>query len=521
MLLEPTDGLFEILEKISAGGETGELPLEIPAGSPLLNNLLTLKILKKEAKKLGVELELQTEDPKGRNLLATLTPPPATASSTLGFQEGVDVYPVPFLGKGGGVYTEAGQVAEKSGRKLVRFLKSSWMKKFILFSAVGFAGLGVIFAALWTVPKATIRLAVKSETLVQSFELTASPSAATVDREKRILPAVLIEVEEKGEQKAEATGKKEKGTKAEGEVTIYNWTDDDKTFAKETVLTLIRVEGEKLKFLLDEEVSVPAQTASVSATPEERTTTYIPGKKTVGVTAEKVGEEYNLKADSQFSITGLSTDEFLAQNSDGFEGGTKQEVQVVTSEDQNRLLQRLKDELERQAREDIKSRTVGDQKLAEGAISFEILGQTFDKEVDEETEEFTLTLRLKGSALVYSQNQLDELVTALLTENVPEGFDLSDKDLLTEVSAAKVEEGEGGRKLLKILAKIKAFVIPKLDEKRIKNDLAGRNLGSAQKYLESIPNVSAVEITVFPPLPGPLIRMPRVASRIDIVLKHD
>lgn len=452
---------------------------------------------------------METEDPRGKNLLAALTPTEPPTSVALGFQEGVDVY------------SQAGQAVEQKGRKLLAFLKSPWMKKFLLFSAVGLGGLGIIFAFLWAVPKATIRLTIKSETLVQSFELTASPSAAAIDTTKRILPAVLVEVEERGEQKAEATGKKEKGTKAEGEVTIYNWTDEDKTLAKETVLTLIRIEGEKLKFLLDEAVEIPAQSTAVSTSTEERTTTYTPGKKSVRVRAEEVGEEYNIADDEEFSITGLSTDDFLAQSNNTFEGGKKEEVQVVTSEDQNKLLQKLKNELESKAREDIKSRTVGDQKLTEEAISYEVLSQTFDKEVDEEAQEFTLTLRLRGSALVYSQAQLDELVSALLSETVPEDFDLSDKELVTEVSAAKVEEGEDGKNMLKILAKLRASVVSKIDEDKIKKDLVGRSLESAQKYLESVPGVSVVEITVFPPLPGPLTKMPRITSRIEILLKEE
>ena len=509
-MLEQTDGLFETVGKLKAQAqEGGILTLTIPENSPLLNNLLTLKIIKKEAKKLGVELTIETKDPRGKNLVAALTPTEPPTAVALGFQEGVDVY------------SQAGQAVEQKGRKLLAFLKSPWMKKFLLFSAVGLGGLGVIFALLWTVPKATIRLTIKSENLVQSFELTASPSATTIDTTKRILPAVLVEAEERGEQKAEATGKKEKGTKAEGEVTIYNWTDEDKTFAKETVLTLIRVEGEKLKFLLDEAVEIPAQSTAVSTSTEERTITNTPGKKAVRVRAEEVGEEYNIAGDEEFSITGLSTDDFLAQSNSAFEGGERQEVQVVTSEDQNKLLQKLKNELESKAREDIKSRTVGDQKLAEEAISYEVLSQTFDKEVDEEAQEFTLALRLKGSALVYSQAQLDELVSALLSETVPEDFDLSDKELVTEVSAAKVEEGEDGEKMLKILAKLKASVVSKIDEDKIKKDLVGRSLESAQKYLESVPGVSMVEITVFPPLPGPLTKMPRITSRIEILLKEE
>ncbi len=509
-MLEQDDGLFETIGKLKAQAQRGGiLTLAIPENSPLLNNLLTLKILKEEAKRLGVELAMGTEDPRGKNLLAALSPTKPLTSTALEFQEGVDVY------------SHAGQAVEQRGRKLLAFLKSPWMKKFLLFSAVGLGGLGIIFAFLWTVPKATIRLTIRSENLVQSFELIASPSATAIDASKRILPAVLVEAEEGGEQKVETTGKKEKGTKAEGEVTIYNWTDEDKTLARETVLTLIRVEGEKLKFLLDEAIELPAQSTAVSTSTEEITTTRTPGKKTVRVRAEEIGEGYNIAGDEELSITGLSTDDFLAQSNSAFEGGEKQEVRVVTSEDQNKLLQELKGELESKAREDIKSRTVGDQKLTEGAISYEMLSQTFDKEVDEEAQEVTLVLRLKGGALVYSQAQLDELVSALLSENVPEDFDLSDKGLVTEVSAAKVEEGEDGEKLLRILAKLKASVVSKINEDKIKKDLVGRSLEPAQKYLESVPGVSTVEITIFPPLPGPLTKMPRVASRIEILLKEE
>jgi hypothetical protein len=500
MPIESTDGLSEALEKIRQAAETSpekRIPLVIPDDSPIARNRLGRKILQKEAQQLGVELEGEE------------TPP------SLGFQEGVDVRPPTDQ------IAEAGQTIESGGRKLLAILKSPAMKKFLLFSGVGLAGLGVITAILWTVPKATVRLEVRSESLVQSFELIASPSATAVDAERKILPAVLVEVEEKGERKAEAAGRKEKGTKASGELVIYNWTDDDKTFSPGTVATLIRVEGEKLKFLLDEELTVPAQTASVSATPEERTTTYTPGKETVGVGAEQIGSEYNLEADSQFSIAGLSTDEFLAQNEEAFEGGNKEEVTVVSDEDQVHLRQQLEEELKNKAREDILSRTVGDQKLNEEAIVYEIVGQTFDKEVGEEAEDFTLTLLIKGSALIYSQQQLDNLVAALLAEKVPADFDLSDKELVTEVSAAKVVEGEDGKKMLQILTKTKAAVISKVDENRIKEDLVGRGLVSAQKYLESIPGVATVEITIFPPLPGPLTRMPRLTSRIDILLEHE
>jgi hypothetical protein len=166
MPIEATDGLLEVLKKLSAG-ET----LSIPADSPLLRNRLSRKILQKEAQKLGVKvggLELGDEKPP-----------------TFGFQEGVDVRPADQI-------AEAGQTIEASGQRLLKILKSAGMKKFLLYSTVGLAGLGVLTATLWTVPKATVRLEVKAESMVQSFELIASPSATAIDAARKILPAVLI-----------------------------------------------------------------------------------------------------------------------------------------------------------------------------------------------------------------------------------------------------------------------------------------------------------------------------------------
>lgn len=502
MEIEARDNLSEIIRKLKErSGEGGLVSLNVPRGSPLLKNLLNVKILLDQAEKLGIILKLESGDPKGRNLLARLSEAPPE----LGFAVGIDV---------------AGR-EPRSELNLKKIFKSRWARRVLLWLI--FLSLAVvgIFAALFTFPRASIRLQVRSETLVQSFELLASPSASIADKDQKILPAVLLEVREEGEQKAEATGKREEGEKARGEVTIYNWTDDDKTFKKDSIITLIRVEGEKLRFLLDKEATVSAQTISISTTTEERTATYSPGKKIAAVAAEKVGEEYNIDGGEEFSVQGLSTDDFLAQNSADFTGGKKQEITVVTSEDQTKLRDKLKEELSIEAQSALESRTVGDQKLHPEAVVIDVLIQNFDKDVDEEAEELKLTLSLKGRAVVYSEAQLRELVAALLEQSVPDGFDLSDKDLITEVGAAKSVETEDKQLALQLLVKIKAFVTSQLDEEQVKKDLAGRSISSAQQYLEKLPNISSVKITTFPPLPGPLYRMPRLPSRIDIKLERE
>lgn len=492
MEIKNSDTLAEIIRKLEGpAGGARSLTVNVPADSPLLKNLLNVKILLAQAEKLGIKLKIETKDQRGENLLAHLSEP---RPEDLGFAEGIDI------------------VDQK---------RRPHLKGLLVFLIL--AGLVVVgvFSALIVVPRATVTLRIGSETLVQSFELLASPSASVVGKEQKILPAVLLEVEETGERKAPATGKKQTGEKSQGAVTIYNWTDDEKTFAQDTPITLIRVEGEKLRFLLDKEVSIPAQTASVSATLEERTTTYTPGKKSVAVVAEKIGEDYNLSKGEEFSIQSLSTDDFLAQNDEGFAGGKKQEITVVTATDQMQLSERLQEELIKQAEKDLLSRTVGDQKLHPEAIDSQIREQTFDREVEEEAKEIKLTLALKSRAVVYSQDQLRKLVSGLLEQSIPEGFNLADRDLVTEVAAAKTAEMGDGKPALQLLVKIKAFITSQLDREQIKRDVAGRSLPSAQQYLKKLPNISSVEITTFPPLPGPFYRMPKLPSRIDIKLERE
>jgi hypothetical protein len=506
MQVDSHETIFSVLEKIKASLSEGvEVTLEIPSNNDIFGNLLTLRFLQEQVRRLGGTLNFVGQDERGENLVKALT-----GSSSLGFAEGVDV-------------AEAQTPVRRFGfPRLTTIPSLPVFRKMALFLILSSVAILIIFAALLAVPKATVVLTVDAESLVQTFEVLASPSATAINKERKILPAVLLEVEEKGKQTDTATGKKEKGVKARGEVTIYNWTDDETNFPEGTALTLIRVEGEKLRFLLDEDITVPPQTASVSATPEERVTTYTPGKKTAMVVAQAFGEEYNLPAESQFSVSGLSTDELLAQNRDAFSGGKKEEVKVVTAADWQRLRERLSEELQKKAREDILSRSVGDQKLAEDAVFFDVLREIFNKEVDEEAEEFTLEITVKGSGILYSQDQLHELITSLLAENLPEGFEFSSEDFLVEAGAVTVERSDGGGVIgLKILAKVKAAVVPELNQKKIKQDLLGANLMNAENYLKSLPNVTAVRINLFPALPGPFRRLPRVEGRIDIVIKNE
>jgi|GEM_PF-1500572 len=505
----PAENLYQVLVKVSDSSET-EINLVFAEKASLLGNITNLKILQKEAEKLGKKLTFQAPTEAGQNLIAALSEPEAVAISCP-----VEVPPS----------TQAPPAwVEKFRLKfwdLITFRKG-WFRPHWRWWGLALGVLLLLLGgaawAFWRVPKATVRLKVKSQELVKSLEVTASPSAKVADAEQRVIPAVLVKVLEKGEKKGETTGIEVVGEPAHGQVTIYNRTNSERGLGAGTELIYSTVEGDTikaLKFKLEEAVTVPAQTSIVSA--EQRV--YISGKaEDVPVTALEIGGDYNLPAETSFTVDQLSTEDFLAKSSQSFTGGESHEAKVVSQEDQDSLQAKLWEELKERAFSDLQAKLVGDQKLETGSVTYQVQTTEFDYEVGDQAEELGLKLTLEAQALVYSYKDLVDLVSNLLTNFVPEQYLLSEQDKNVEVAVSQTDEGGS---FLKFQAKIKGYVLPRLDQEKIREVLVGKRLRQAQEYLASLPSVESVGVSVWPPLPSFLLRLPRTGSRIDLIIEKD
>lgn len=490
LFLEPSDNLLTALKKIKEA-PFEEIELVLPPESPLLDNLLNLKILKKEARKAGKRLKIKSYSGGEMEDLAGGTAGEVVPDkATFGFVRGKDIAEA-ALAKGYG-----------------RSLKVKLGRNFLIpLGAIGFLVALLVLGYLY-VPKATVNLSVDSEALVKSFEIEASPSAQSINEEQRVIPAVKITATGQEESEGEATGKKEVGEKAKGVVTLYNKTNSEKSFPAGTVISKGRVEGEDLRFLLENGLTVPARTSTTSA---EQVTTYFPGRVEVSVTAEKIGEEYNLSRGETFNVANYPTNDFIAQCYADFAGGTKRKVSVVSIKDREKLEEELKSKLESRLRNDLESRLVGDQKLEKGAVSFKELKKDFDKEVGEEADKFNLKMEFSALGFAYSQGQLKDLLGKLLKEFVPEQYELSSAEGGVEVFGAKTE-----KEVLEFTAKVQGFVIPKIDKESLRNELAGKPLDWGCSYISSIANIRDCSINLWPPFPRFLRSLPHRRERIEM-----
>ena len=373
---------------------------------------------------------------------------------------------------------------------------------------IGFALIGgilllvvLIFLIYSFVPKAEVDLTVVAQSLPKEAKVTASANFSQINKDRGEIPAELVSTRVSDSKKGVATGKKNVGDKAHGKVTIFNKTSAPRTFPSETQIT----GPTSLVFTLDDDVTVASQSATVDGI------TY--GKEDVAVTAQKVGPDSNLAAGTDFKVSNFDSSLYTARNSESFSGGTSKEVTVVSQKDLDQLKEALTADLGAKAKDEISKKLSGDQKLIDGAIAKNVISSNFDKKVDDEASVINLKMEIEFTASVFKEGDLEEVLKSLMDQSIPSDLVRSDEKAQVETQDAKLlDNGE-----LTFGAKLSLKLIPKYDADEIKKNLAGKNLEKAKEYLNSLPEISAAEIHLSPPLPF-LKTMPKFSGNIKIVV---
>ncbi|MEX0587385.1 MAG: hypothetical protein WD159_01340 [Patescibacteria group bacterium] len=206
----------------------------------------------------------------------------------------------------------------------------------------------------------------------------------------------------------------------------------------------------------------------------------------------------------------------VGTNAAAFTGGSSEEVTVTSSSDQSKLLTDLQKELVEKAKETIKSRSGTDEVVVDAAIKIEVVEKTYSHAIGEQAESVSLDLKVKLTTVTYKGADIQELISQTLSSLIPSGYTL----FPGETQIDPLDPVLKGSKLT-FQAEVSAQVIPEIDKEKIKNDLAGRNAGSAQDYLISLGEVAAFELVLWPNLPESLQRVPRNTNRITVVLKTE
>ncbi|MDZ4209559.1 MAG: hypothetical protein U1C56_00100 [Candidatus Curtissbacteria bacterium] len=368
----------------------------------------------------------------------------------------------------------------------------------IILIAVLLLGGGGGFLFLWYVPRADVILTVSPQTTQKDFELTVDPNQETADESNLILPGKLIEQDVSGDKTDTTTGQKLVGDKAKGELTIFN-TGVSRHFPSGTALT----GPGGLKFTLDQDTDV----ASGSAVNREEVK--------VPVTASDIGADYNLAADSQFSIGTLDKSIIGAKNGAALSGGTSRQIQAVSDADQKGLVSSLTQSLTDKVKAQLLASVSPEQKIIDESLTTKEVGRNFNAKVGDEAQSLTLNLKIKASVLVFSQDEFMNLVKKQIAGSVPVGYEVKNDGVQTDFKVKK-QEKDGS---VRFQTSVSVRLLPKLDVNEIVHNLVGKYPNIAHDYLSGLPGVVDNQIIIRPSLPAKIMTLPRLEKNISLDIR--
>lgn len=481
LYFEKNDRLDTIISRIRETADP-ELVLSIPEGALVRQSLTNLKLIQRIASEIGknVQLEKTTASPP-----KPLPSPPSEEPET--------------------------HHKKATAPKTISSHRSSKQKIVILVMTLLSASFLLAFAfMILYLPKAKVTLLVEEKILEKEATFSVDPNSTEVDPAQRKIPGRELSVENEETRQFAATGTKTVGEKAQGIVILQNWTNEPLFLKRDTALTVEPdQEGSNSTFVLSEDANVPAQTLSV---PSPGQKLYAAGQTKVQVEATQFGEEYNLAASTNFSVENFNFSELSALNETAFTGGSTREIVVISEEDQEQAKEQLTDQLSAQGQQGLTSKLLGDQKLLDSVVRGEVLGATFSHTVGDETNHFSLTLRTKTQATVYSESQVKKLISQLLQESVPSGFKLSSEELGFNTQTVTSDKN----RILTFSGNMKALVIPDFNQDQLKEKLRAKSPRRATEILNEIPHLVGYRVTFWPPLPTFLQILPWRAEHLTI-----
>lgn len=517
--LESDDEITSAVDKLK-NAEGASLDIVIPKESIMLQSVINLKLLKRQAESLGKDITIVTTDKVGQKLAEQIGIPvvakvgqeakvvnmaeidkPEFSEEDIEEKEVRDTGDIQDTRDEEKVVEPTKEVVDEvAAPKATK--KKSWLglHKKGAWIAAGFVALALAVVAYIYVPLAhiTLRLAAESKTLDLTFVADKAVTEVSVEEQK--IPAREVVAELDKEETFQATGKKDVGEKATGTVTVSDSGYTSQPASTTLVAGTRFVSSSGFVFRSKTNVSVPGFKTVGGVT--------TPGTATVTVEAEAVGDKYNIGA-TTFTIPALNTTKMTASSSAAFTGGSSKQVTYILAAD----ITAAKASLTKTSEEELKTKLndsleEGDS-LIEGASKFEVVSFTPSSAVNAEVSEFKLNMKSKSTALVFKQDDLKKLAEGVLAQEIGSTKEIVEANSL--VSEAKLSKLDLKAGTVEATLSGEAYIATKIDQEDVKNNINGDREVAAREYLNGLEGVDEAEIRFFPSFYN---RIPRINSHI-------
>lgn len=355
-------------------------------------------------------------------------------------------------------YDEQPLATAKKRSFSLAFIKNT---RFTLFSlaklgTVGFIVAGLIFIVLALVAheafahKLIVSVPAIETTLTKEFTFSSKDNPSlfrTISGQEEITDSI------------KTTGTTNVGEKAKGEGVVYNYTDKEVVFPKDTKLTHAgRI------YNLQDALTVKASTTEASG-PNK---IIKPGEAKATIVASDIGEEYNIKKDSEFTINDdTKKDKYAAKATTDITGGKKEPATAVSQKDLDTLKKTILDNLAQKVQE---SKAGENEVQLVGLTTSKILSEKPSAKVGALAEELELTIKANITAYTYNTQLLNELVLAQLqTDEAAKGKTIKEVKLVEK--QAKNEKG-----VITLVLEAVAVLLEEPDKEELKSRLVGNPL---------------------------------------------
>lgn len=369
---------------------------------------------------------------------------------------------------------------------------------------ISIAAVVVALIAAWLVlTRATVNITVPAESYEAKADVKIDATLMASEPQESKIKGALISAQKEMSKDVKATGTKKVGEKAKGKITFYNDDGPSKTLKKDTVLT---AKGSKLTFTLQEAVSVPGAVVSGGQ--------IVSGKAEGDVIANESGTEYNLPSSTEYSVGGGMT---LIRAQGETSGGTTEEKKIVSADDITGAEDSLIADAPNQLRDELKKQAGGEY-VVDGAINYEAADFTTSKKAGEETDSFTAKANVKAQVIAFKESDLREAVAQAVQKTLTDGKSLliSDEDIMTPT----VVSSDIPKKELTLNVKLDSHIGNAVSTEGLAKALRGKSVKSARELVASKMNVPVndVQITVRPNTG--LVRLPFFAKNIKFKMDY-
>lgn len=362
-------------------------------------------------------------------------------------------------------------------------------ERFRLLLVLGVVGLillitGLVFA-LSVLPKAEIAVKTNSSNVNVGLNLVLDTAAKEPDIASSTLPAKLVSQQKTSTQQAPATGQRNNGERASGDVRITNCSEEDEV----SIPAGTGVSSNGLTFITQKTLTFKLSgKTKTSCIPVDGETSGI-----VPVVAQTGGANYNLPAGSTFTVAASSG--MTAASPEAFTGGTDNIVKTVTQADIDAAKQKVT-AAEGSVKQDLRKQLQGDGLLA--ITSTYTAGNpsaTNSAEAGTVADSVTVTSTTTYTMFGVKEADLQKLVKA----DIESQIDKTKQDILNQgIDQAVYKVTNRTDTVAEVAFETVATAGPDIKVDELKKLVAGKKGGDIKSLLQNNPGVTDVQVHLSP-----------------------